>query len=93
MYIKTTTSIRLHQRKSKLDNIHNYKRRHTVYHFACDECGQQFIREASKVPQQRASNTFNHVCSECDVHRFAQKTGVRMRRIYKIDASSTKVKL
>jgi hypothetical protein len=27
------------------------------------------------------------------VHRFAQKTGVRMRRIYKIDASSTKVKL
>ena len=51
------------------------------------------MREASKVPQHRASNTFNHVCSDCDVHRFAQKTGVKMRRIYKIDASSTKVKL
>ena len=59
----------------------------------CDCCENEFIREAAIVPSHRASNDFHHVCSDCDAQTFAQKIGVKLRRIYKIDASSTKVKL
>ena len=93
MYLRTTTSIRLHQRESKLGNVHNFKRKRTVYHFKCDCCDDEFIREAAKVPSHRASNDFHHVCSDCDAQTFAQKVGVKLRRIYKMDASSTLIKL
>ena len=93
MFIKETTEIHLHQRASKLGNVHNFKRRRTVYHFKCDSCKKEFLRDKSKVTPSRASNNFHHVCSSCDVHRYAQTVGVEMRKIYSIDASSTEVKL
>lgn len=93
MFIKETTEIHLHQRKSKHGNIHNFKRRRTVYQLKCDCCGKEFLRDKSKVSPARASNDFHHVCPKCDVHRYAQQVGVEMRKIWKIDASSTEVKL
>jgi len=93
MFIKETTEIHLHQRHSKLGNIHNFKRRRTVYHFKCDACGMEFLRDKSKVSPTRATNNYHHVCNGCDVHRYAQKVGVEMRKIWSIDASSTEVKL
>lgn len=47
------------------------------------------MRPRAKVDPNRASNDFKHVCSSCDSKRYAQKVGVKMRKIYKIDASST----
>jgi len=91
MFIKETTEIHLHQRESKLGNIHNFKRRRSVYHFRCDACHTEFLRDKSKVSPTRASNKYHHVCASCDVHRYAQKVGVDMRKIYKLDASSTKM--
>ena len=93
MYIKETTEIHLHQRESKLGNTHNFKRRRSVYHFRCDACGKEFLRDKSKVTPSRASNNFHHVCANCDVHRYAQRVGVEMRKIYNLDASSTEIKL
>lgn len=93
MFVKETTEIHLHQRESKLGNVHNFKRRRTVYHFQCDACGKEFLRDKSKVASTRASNNFHHVCASCDVHRYAQKVGVEMRKIYSLDASSTEIKL
>jgi len=93
MYIKETTEIRLHQRESKLGNVHNFKRRRTVYHFRCDSCNKEFLRDKSKVASSRASSKFHHVCASCDVHRYAQSVGVEMRKIYSLDASSTEIKL
>lgn len=93
MFIKETTEIHLHQRESKLGNIHNFKRRRTVYHFKCDNCKKEFIRNKSKVTPSRASNQFHHVCPKCDVHKYAQKVGVEMRKIWQLDASSIEVKL
>ena len=93
MFIKETTEIHLHQRESKLGNIHNFKRRRTVYHFKCDSCNKEFLRDKAKVSPKRASNDFHHVCSRCDVHRYAQQVGVEMRKIWQLDASSTEVKL
>lgn len=93
MFIKETTEIHLHQRESKLGNIHNFKRRRTVYHFRCDSCNKEFLRDKSKVTPSRATNNFHHVCPKCDVRRYAQQVGVEMRKIYTLDASSTEVKL
>jgi len=93
MFIKKTTKIYLHQRESKLGKIHNFKRRRSVYHFKCDACEKQFVRDRSKVSPTRASNHFHHVCSSCDVHRYAQKVGVEMRKVWQMDASSTEIKL
>ena len=93
MFIKETTEIRLHQRESKLGNVHNFKRRRSVYHFKCDSCGKEFLRDKSRVTPSRASNNFHHICSACDVHRYAQKIGVEMRKIYQLDASCVEVRL
>jgi hypothetical protein len=51
------------------------------------------MRDKSKVTPARASNNFHHVCSKCDVKKYAQKVGIEMRKIWSIDASSTEVKL
>ena len=93
MFIKETHTIHLHQRESKLGKIHNFKRRRSAYHFRCDACDKEFVRDKSKVSPARASDNFHHVCSKCDVKKYAQKVGVEMRKIWKIDASSTEVKL
>ena len=93
MYIKETTEIHLHQRESKLGNVHNFKRRRTVYHFQCDACGKEFLRDKSKVAPSRASNKYHHVCASCDVHRYAQKLGIEMRKIYRLGACCTKVSI
>jgi len=42
------------------------------------------------VDLERASNDYKHVCSYCDTKKFAQKVGVKMRKIYKLDASSSR---
>jgi hypothetical protein len=42
------------------------------------------------VDPARASNDYKHVCSNCDSKKFAQSVGVKMRRVYQLDASSTK---
>ena len=61
----------------------------TIYIFKCDSCGVSFLRPRAKVDPERASNDYKHVCSFCDTKKFAQKVGVKMRKIYRMDASST----
>ena len=55
----------------------------------CDSCGVSFLRPRAKVDPVSASNDYEHVCSFCDTKKFAQKVGVKMRKIYRMDASST----
>ena len=93
MFIKETTEIHLHQRQSKLGNIHNFKRRRSVYHFKCYSCKREFLRDKAKVTPSRATDNVHHVCSKCDPYKFAQKIGVKMRKVWQMDASSTEVKL
>ena len=89
MFIETLKTLRLYERQSKLGIYHTFHRKNTIYSFSCDSCGGAFLRPRSKVDPERASNDYKHVCSYCDTKKFAQKVGVKMRKIYKIDASST----
>ena len=93
MFIKETHTIHLYQRESKHGKLHNFRRKRSAYHFKCDSCAKEFVRDKSKVSPSRASNNFHHVCSTCDPYKFAQKIGVKMRKVWQMDASSTEIKL
>ena len=90
MFIETLKTLRLYERQSKLGVYHTFHRKNTLFNFKCDCCGVTFLRPRSKVDPNRASNDYKHVCSFCDTKKYAQKIGVEMRRIYRMDASSTK---
>ena len=90
MFIETLKTLRLYERQSKLGVYHTFHRKNTLFNFKCDCCGVTFLRPRSKVDPNRASNDYKHVCSFCDTKKYAQKIGVKMRRIYRMDASSTK---
>ncbi len=79
MFVETLKTLRLYERQSKLGIYHSFKRKSTIFVFKCDCCDPQ-----------RATNDYKHVCPNCDSKKFAQKVGVKMRNIYKLDASSTK---
>lgn len=78
----------MHTRTSKLGRMHSYERTQSTCVFRCDNCGNIFEREQSKVEPKRRSNTYFHVCSNCDSKRFAQKKGVERRTIWDRPASS-----
>ena len=90
MFIETLKTMRLYERQSKLGVYHTFHRKNTIFVFKCDSCGDTFFRPRAQVDPERASNDYKHVCSYCDSKKFAQKVGLKMRHIYKLDASSTK---
>jgi hypothetical protein len=90
MFIETLKTLRLYKRESKLGVPHTFRRNNTVYVFKCDSCDSVFMRPKAQVDPTRASNDYKHVCSHCDSKKFAQRVGVKMRKIYQLDASSTK---
>jgi predicted SprT family Zn-dependent metalloprotease len=88
MFLESLKTIRLYERQSKLGTYHTFKRKNTIYVFKCDCCGTTFLRARAVVDPVRATNDYKHVCSLCDTKKYAQKVGVKMRKIYSIDASS-----
>ena len=90
MFIETLKTMRLYQRESKLGLMHTFHRKNVVYVFKCDCCASTFMRPKAKVNPDRASNDYKHVCGGCDSKKFAQQVGVKMRKVYNLDASSTK---
>ena len=90
MFVETLKTIRLYQRQSKLGTYHTFKRKNTLFVFRCDCCDTVFLRPRANVNPARATNDYKHVCSCCDAKKFAQSVGVKMREIYKTDASSTR---
>ena len=91
MFVETLKTLRLYERQSKLGIYHSFKRKSTIYVFKCDACSVIFFRSRSKIDPVRATNDYKHVCPHCDSKKFAQSLGVKMRNIYRIDASSTKI--
>jgi hypothetical protein len=90
MFIETLKTMKLYKRESKLGTMHTYHRRNLIYVFRCDACSDIFQRPKSKVDPTRASNDYKHVCNRCDSKKFAQSVGVKMRKVYQLDASSTR---
>jgi hypothetical protein len=87
MYIGKETVKNSYTRPSKSGKEHAYTRNKTVAVLQCDNCDVIFRRELKKISQQRLSNNYFHVCSNCDAKRFAQRKGVERKRIWDMPAS------
>ena len=75
-------------RTSKTGTEHAYKRELTVCVFRCDNCDTEFERERGKMDPKRLSNSYFHVCKNCDSKKFAQKKGVEQKQKWNMNASS-----
>lgn len=88
MFLEKVVKQHLTERISKLGTKHTCVRHKTYYRFKCDNCGSQFEREKGSIALKRISNDYKHVCGACDPKRFAQKQGVRQRKILDMNVSS-----
>jgi hypothetical protein len=89
MYISSFKQPMEYERVSKNGHVHKYLRVKTMNLFRCDSCDAEFQRSQAKMDPRRISNSFFHVCADCDAKRFAQKKGVEKRIIWDLPASST----
>jgi hypothetical protein len=88
MFLKTRQIKKQYSRPSKLGKVHVYNRKKTIAEFRCDSCNDVFEREIGKLDHRRLSNNYFHVCSNCDVKRFAQRKGVERKRVWDLPVDS-----
>jgi len=88
MFLKEYTVKKEHTRTSKLGKVHNYTRNITMVMLRCDNCDQQFERQRGNMDPKRLSNSYFHVCKNCDSKKFAQKKGVEQKQKWNFSASS-----
>jgi Zn finger protein HypA/HybF involved in hydrogenase expression len=89
MLIAQKKVITTYKRLSKLGKVHEHTRTKIVLELRCDNCSRLFERDQSKINPKRRSNTYFHVCPDCDAKRFAQRKGVERRFIWDKPASSS----
>jgi hypothetical protein len=90
MLIKTEYVVTEHQRASKLGTVHTYKRKKTLLVLRCDNCGSIFKRDRGSMNPARLTDSYYHVCSNCDAKKFAQQKGVESRKVWDMPVSSLK---
>ena len=88
MFIREYKEKTRHERKSKTGVVHEYYRFVTIVCFRCDSCGEDFVRQRGSMDPKRLNNNYFHVCSNCDIKRFAQKRGVERKQVWNLHASS-----
>jgi hypothetical protein len=89
MFIREFKKQTHHMRTSKTGKEHTYKREITMCVFRCDNCDSEFERARGSMSPQRLSNSYFHVCKNCDSKKFAQKKGVEQKQKWNLSASST----
>ena len=88
MFIREFKKQTRHVRKSKTGKEHAYKREQTHCVFRCDNCDAEFERARGSMDPKRLSNSYFHVCKNCDSKKFAQQKGVERRTVWNMKASS-----
>jgi ribosomal protein L37AE/L43A len=90
MYLGIELRQNYYVRTSACGMTHTYSRKKRVVIFRCDSCQSTFNRDKGSMDPKRLNDNYYHVCSECDVKKFAQSKGVESRKIWSIPASSLK---
>ena len=88
MILETRKVSTQYTRISKLKKSHTYTRVKTLVSIQCDSCGSVFDREQGTMDPKRLDNRYYHVCSNCDVKKFAQSKGVEKRRFWELPVNS-----
>ena len=89
MYIREFKKQTRHVRKSKMGIEHTYTRWQTICVFKCDACDVEFERARGSMDPKRLSNSYFHVCKNCNSKVFAQKKGVEQKQKWNMTASSS----
>ena len=90
MFLTQTQVTTTHTRQSKHGQTHTYSRKKTILVFRCDNCRTEFTRDKGSMDPKRVNNNFYHVCSSCDVKKFAQRKGLESKHIWDMPVSSLK---
>jgi len=88
MFIKETKKKTRHKRTSKCGKVHEYTRETRYVVMRCDSCDAEFERARGSMDPKRISNSYFHVCKNCDSKKFAQKKGVEQKQKWNLSASS-----
>lgn len=88
MFLKIKKFTRTYTRTSKLGNTHTYIRTKTIAVFRCDSCNELFERDLGSMDHRRLSNTYFHVCSNCNQKKFAQQKAVERKHIWDMPIDS-----
>lgn len=88
MLLDQYTEKNKYTRLSKNGNEHTYFRNKTYIKLRCDCCMETFVRAKSAMDPKRLSNSYYHVCSNCDSKKFAQERGLEKRKIWNMKADS-----
>jgi len=88
MFLNEITERNRYVRKSKTGVEHAYYRdkKHVV--LRCDCCLIEFSRPKGSMDPKRLSNSYFHVCKNCDSKKFAQEKGVERRTVWNMKADS-----
>jgi len=89
MFLGEFTEKTRHVRRSKLGAEHEYFREKTYVYLRCDNCDNEFSRPRGAMDPKRLSNSYFHVCKNCDSKKFAQKKGVEQKQKWNMTASSS----
>jgi hypothetical protein len=89
MFIREFKKQTRHVRTSKMGKEHAYTREVTMCVFRCDDCDTEFERARGSMDPKRLSNSYFHVCKNCDSKKFAQKKGVEQKQKWNMTASSS----
>ena len=89
MFIREYKKQTRHIRTSKTGKEHAYAREQTQCVFRCDNCDVEFERARGSMDPKRLSNSYFHVCKNCDSKKFAQKKGVEQKQKWNMTASSS----
>lgn len=88
MFLRFLKEKNFYKRTTKKGIEHTYFRIKTIVELRCDNCDQIFQRDLKKFHKKRTSNSFFHVCANCDKKRFAQRKGVEKKKIWDLPAST-----
>jgi hypothetical protein len=76
MFLQETKQQRIFKRKSSwTDDIITQKRIRTLYHFQCDHCKQEFVREKGSTHKYTLTKTKTHICENCTGLFLSLRTG------------------
>jgi hypothetical protein len=89
MFIREYQVKKRYERISKLKIKHSYYRSVSMIVLRCDNCNIEFERARGKMDPKRLSNSYFHVCKNCDSKKFAQKKGVEQKQKWNMTASSS----
>jgi len=88
MFLEEFEETNWYVRKSKNGTEHQYCRTKKYVRLRCDSCDRDFVRPRGSMNPNRLNNNYFHVCSDCNVKRFAQKKSAEKKTIWDWPASS-----